>query len=79
MKEVARISVKFSGIKGTMTTRSFLETMENDFYIQNEVKHVFTVKPTFAKYIEVDEIYKRVIKLTIPDIKMWEELCDLLD
>ena len=53
--------------------------MENEFYIQNELKHVFTVKPTFAKYIEVDEIYRRVIKLTVQDEKRWEELCDLLD
>jgi len=72
MKEMARNSVNFSGIKGNMTSRAFLETMENDLYIQNEVKHVFTVKPTFAKYIEVDEIYLRVIKLTIPDEKRWE-------
>jgi len=57
MKEMARSSVKFSGIKGNMTRREFLETMANDFYIQNEVKHVFTVKPTFPKYTEVDEIY----------------------
>lgn len=79
MKEVARSNINFSGIKGNMTTRTFLESMANDFYIQNEVKHVFTVKPTFENYIEVNEIYWRVIKLTIPDEKRWEELCDLLD
>jgi len=51
--------------------------MANDFYIQNEVKHIFTVKKIFAKYTEVDEIYWRVIKLTVPDGKRWLELCDL--
>jgi len=79
VKEMARSSIKFSGIKGSMTTNVFLETMSNDFYVQNEVKHIFTVKPTFSKYIEVDEIYCRVKKLTIRDEKRWEELVDLLD
>lgn len=79
MKEMARSSIKVSGIKGSMKAKEFLETISNDVYIQNEVKHVFTVKPTFSKYIEVDEIYWRVIKLTITDEKRWEEFCDLLD
>lgn len=56
-----------------------METISNDLYIQNEVKHVFTVKPTFAKYTKVDENYQRVIKLTILDEKIWEEICDLID
>lgn len=62
-----------------MTAKAFLETMSNDFHVQNEVKHIFTVKPTFAKYTEVDEIYRRGTKLTVPDEKRWEELLDLLD
>lgn len=57
MKEVVRSSIKFSSIKGNMTAITFLETMGNDFFIQHEVKHIFTVKPTFAKYNKVDEIY----------------------
>jgi len=53
---MVRSNIKFSGIKGSMTSKVFLETMSNDFYVQNEVKHIFTMKPTFAKYTEVDEI-----------------------
>jgi len=79
MKEVAKINIMFSGIKGSMTTNAFLDTMSNDFHVQNEVKHVFTLKPTFAKYTEVDEIYRRVTKLIVLDEKRWEELLDLLD
>lgn len=79
MEEGTRSNIKFSGIKGSMTTREFLETMTNEFFIENEVKHVFTIKPTFEKYTKVDEIYWRVIKLTILDEKRLEELCHLLD
>lgn len=32
MKEVARSSIKFSGIKGSMTTRAFLKTMGNHLF-----------------------------------------------
>lgn len=79
MKEVAKSSIKFSGIKGSMKAKAFLGTMSNEFHVQNEVKHIFTVKPTFSKYIEVDEIYYGVTKLTVLDEKRWEELLDLLD
>lgn len=79
MREVAESNIKFIGIKGSMTTKDFLETMSNDFHGQNEVKHIFTMKPTFSKYREVDEIYCRVKKLTLPHEKRWEELLDLLD
>ena len=79
MKEVARDSYKFSNIKGNMTGRAFLEAMGNDFYIQHEVNHIFVVRQTFVKYTEVDEIYQKVTKLTIPDEYIWDKLCELLD
>jgi len=79
MKEVAKSNVKLSGIKGSMIAKAFLETMPNEFHVQNEVKHIFTMKPTFFKYTEVDEIDCRVTKLIVPDEKRWEELLDLLD
>ena len=62
MKEMARRSIKFSGTKGSMIAKLFLETMWDDFSVQNEAEHIFTVNPTFAKYIEVHEIYHRVTK-----------------
>lgn len=60
MKEVAKSCIKFDGIKGIMTIKAFLETMSNNFHVKNEVKHIFTIKPTFSKYREVNEIYRRV-------------------
>ena len=43
-------------------------------FIHHEIKHIFTVKPTFTKYIEVDEIYHKVIKASIPDEEWWDKL-----
>ena len=79
MKEVAKRNIKFNGITGSMKMKAFLETMSNDFHIENVVKHIFIVKPTFAKYTEVDEVYCKVIKLTVPNENRWEELVDFLD
>jgi len=43
-------------------------------FIQNEIQHVFLVKPTFTKHTEVDEIYRKAIKVTIPNLEHWEKL-----
>lgn len=79
MKEVTKSSIRCSEIKVSMTAKDFLEMMSNDFHVKNEVKHLFTMKPTFTKYTKVDEIYRKVTKLTVPNEKRWEELLNLLD
>jgi hypothetical protein len=56
-----------------------MEALHLDFEIQHEIKHVFVVKPTFAKYTDMDEVYRRLLKVTVPTPIRWEELCDLLD
>lgn len=53
--------------------------LRDSFLILDEIKHIFLVKPTFTKYTEMGEIYKRVTKISIPDKKCREELIDLLD
>jgi len=34
------------------------------------------VKPTFGKYTEADEIYRRLMKIKIPDEEAWSDLYD---
>ena len=43
-------------------------------FIPHEIKHIFTVKPTFTNYTELDEIYRKVIKASIPDEERWENI-----
>jgi hypothetical protein len=76
---VAKDSSKFSGIQGSITGKAFLETLQPDLSIQHEIKYIFTVKPTFSKYTEVDEIYRRMLKVTTPSQQRWEELCNLIE
>jgi hypothetical protein len=77
--EVSKDCAKFAGIQSNITGRAFMEALHLDFEIQHEIKHIFVVKPTFAKYTDMDEVYRRLLKVTVPTHIRWEELCDLLD
>jgi hypothetical protein len=77
--EVSRDCAKFAGIQSNITGRAFMEALHSDFEIQHEIKHIFVVKPTFAKYMDMDKVYRRLLKVTVPTHIRWEELCDLLD
>lgn len=50
---------KFSKIKGTIIGKDFMEGIDYDLLIQNEIKHLFINRPTFEKYTKVDESYKK--------------------
>jgi hypothetical protein len=76
---VAKDNSKFSGIQGSITGKEFLETLQLDLNIQHEIKHIFIIKPTFTKYTEMDEVYHRLLKVTIPNQQRWEELCELIE
>ena len=56
-----------------------MDTLQLDISIHHEIKHIFVIKPTFAKYTDMDEVYRRLLKVTVPGHIRWEELCDLLD
>lgn len=77
--DTARDKSKFASIKGKITSKAFLETLENDLNIQHEVIHFFIIKPTFTKYTKVDQVYRRLLKMSIPKQERWEKLCELLE
>ena len=76
---VAKDSSKFSRIHGSITGRAFLEAFQSDISIQHEIPYIFIVKPTFAKYTEMDEVYRILLKVIIPSHLRWEELCNLIE
>jgi hypothetical protein len=77
--EVSKDSSKFAGIQGSITDKAFLYFLQWDISIQHEIQYIFLTKPTFAKYTEMDKVYRRLVKVTVPSHLRWEELCDLLD
>jgi len=60
----------FSKFKGTINEKAFLEGLEFDIFIQHEVNHFSIAWPPFEKYRKVDETYRKVRKISIPDKKM---------
>jgi hypothetical protein len=79
LTEVSKDSSKFAGIQGSITGKAFIDALQLDISIQHEIKHIFIIKPTFAKYTDMDEVYRRLLKVKVPIHLIWEELCDLLD
>ena len=77
LKTMAKANTKFIGIQGSITGKEFLETLQFDLNIQHEIKIIFITKATFTKYIEVDEIYRKLLKMSIPSKKWWDKLCEL--
>ena len=76
LQGISTDAANISNIKGNITRKALLEAISNQIYIEHELKHVFVVKPTFAKYTEADEIYMRLMKIKIPDEEAWSDLCD---
>lgn len=78
LNKQARSQAGSSGVKALPTGKVLYDGMENLFYIEHEVKHLFTSKPNFAKYTEVDEVYKKMIRMKLPDNEWWTSLTDIL-
>ena len=76
---MAKDSSKFLGIQGNITGKAFLETLQPNISIQHKIRYIFIFKPTFSKYTEMDEIYRRLLKVIIPNQLRWEELCNLIE
>lgn len=74
LTEVGTNAASVSNIRGVATPRVVLNSLKDTFFILDEIRHIFPIKPTFTKYTEMHEIYRRVTKISIPDKKRWEVL-----
>jgi hypothetical protein len=79
LAEVSKDNSKFAWIQGSITSKEFMDALQLYISIQHEIRYIFLIKPTFAKYTDMDEVYRRLLKVTVPSHLRWEELCDLLD
>jgi len=78
LRKLAKEQANSSGIKALPTGKVLYDTLENLFFLEHEVKHLFLTKPNFAKYTEADEIYRRMFKVRLPEAEWWEKMTDLL-
>lgn len=66
------------GVKALRIGKVLYDSHENLFYIEHEIKHLFTSKPIFAKYTKADEVYRKMIRIKLPDSEWWTNFIDLL-
>jgi len=71
--------VKFFRYKGTHNRESIPGPLDFNLFISHELRNLFIIKPTFQKYIDVDEAYRRLVKFSIPIRGRREKLCELLE
>ena len=55
------------------TGKVLYDTLENLFFLEHKVKHLFVIKPKFSKYIETNEIYRRMLKVNLPEDEWWKK------
>lgn len=78
LRRLAKEQASSLGIKALLTGKVLYDTLENLFFLEHEVKHLFLTKPNFSKYTEVDEIYRIMLKVRLPEAKWWDKMMDLL-
>ena len=59
-------------------TGKVLQHFEELFFLQHEIKHLFVFNPTFAKYTEVDENFRKIKNFKIPNEEQWQTFTDLM-
>lgn len=57
----------------------FLEALAYDLDIQYAIPNLFITKLTLAKYNEVNEVYRKLMKMNISSEQRGDKICDLLE
>lgn len=65
----ASSSTSASGTKALPTGRVLYDNLESLFYIEHEVKHLFTIQTYFFIYTEIDETLKNLQRHKLPKQK----------
>ena len=71
IKEFSKEQVNKPTAQGTPTGKVLLQYFEDLFFLQHEIKYLFLIKPTFARYTEADENFRKLKNVQIPKAKEW--------
>ena len=78
IREYAKEQVNKLTGQGIPSGKVLLKSFEDLFYLQYEIKHLFVIKPTFARYTEADENFRKLKNIKILKNEDWQALTDLL-
>lgn len=71
-------STSASGEKALPSGQALYNSLENLFYIEHEVKHLFTIPPNFFRYTEIDETLRKLQRHKLPGLKWWQSMLEIL-
>jgi len=63
---------------GPPSGRSLYDKLENLFYIEHEINHLFEVPPNYYKYTEADETLIKIQRLQLPTEDWWKGMVETL-
>ena len=58
--------------------QTLYDKLENLFYIEHEINHLFEVPPNFYKYTEADETLIKIQRHQLPPKDWWKEKLEIL-
>jgi len=63
---------------GPPSEQNIYDKLENLFYIQHEINHLFEVQPNFYRYTEVDETLIKIQRHQFPTENLWQSMLEIL-
>ena len=74
----ATTSSSSAGEKALPSGQNLYDNLENLFFIEHEVRHIFTVQLTFFRYMDVDETLIKMRRHQLPDEQWWQNMLEIL-
>ena len=78
IREFAKEQVNKVPAARNPTGKVLLQCFEDLFFLQHEIKHLFVIKPTFARYTKADENFRKMKNIQIPKEEEWQSFTNLL-
>ena len=69
IREFSKEQVNKPPAQGNPTSKVLLQYFEDLFYLQHEIKHLFVIKPTFSRYTEANENFRKLKNIQIPKVE----------
>ena len=67
-----------SGEKALPSVQSLYDNLENLFYTEHEVNHLFTIPPNFFRYIETNKTLRKLQRHKLLGPEWWKSMLEIL-
>lgn len=71
-------STSASEVKALPSGQALYHNLENLFYIEHEVKHLFTIPPSFFRYTETNQTLRKLQRCKLRELERWQSMLEIL-